>query len=179
MREFLKGLDLDKDTIDAIMAEHGKSIQGLREQIDDYKTKNEEYSTKIKDLEELSKNSQEIQKQLDEFKAKESNAKLDKDIMNIIGDKKFTSDYAKNGLINDIKTELQKEENKNYGIQDIFNNLTKDRTDIFVNPNQFQDMAGMGETDNGISKEDFDKMSYNQRVEFKENNPELFKKYNN
>ena len=178
MREFLKGLELDRETIDTIMAEYGKNVQGLREQIDEYKTKNSEYSTKIKDLEELSKNSTEIQKQLDEFKAKESNAKIDKDIMSVIGDKKFTSDYAKNGLINDIKAELQKEENKTLGVKDIFNNLTKDRADIFANPNQFQDMEGMANIDNNISREDFDKMSYNQRIEFKQSNPELFKKYN-
>ena len=30
-REFLKGLNLDRETVDAIMAEHGKSIEGLRE----------------------------------------------------------------------------------------------------------------------------------------------------
>ena len=33
MREFLKGLDLDKETIDTIMAEYGKNVQGLKEQI--------------------------------------------------------------------------------------------------------------------------------------------------
>lgn len=37
MREFLKGLDLDKETIDTIMAEHGKHLTGLKEQVDDYK----------------------------------------------------------------------------------------------------------------------------------------------
>ena len=31
MREFLKGLDLDKELIDTIMAEHGKEITGLKE----------------------------------------------------------------------------------------------------------------------------------------------------
>ena len=30
MREFLKGLDLDKELIDTIMAEHGKQLTGLK-----------------------------------------------------------------------------------------------------------------------------------------------------
>lgn len=50
MREFLKGLELDKETIDTIMAEVGKNHQGLKEQIEDYKTKCSEYETKVKEL---------------------------------------------------------------------------------------------------------------------------------
>lgn len=38
MREFLKGLELEKDVIDKIMAEHGKTISDLKEQISDLKT---------------------------------------------------------------------------------------------------------------------------------------------
>ena len=43
-------------------------------------------------------------------------------------------------------------------------------------------MPGMGENDttsDNITKEMFNKMSYLQRVELKEKNPELFKKMNN
>ena len=50
MREFLKGLDLDKETIDSIMAEHGKYITGLKEQVDDYKKEMESYKTQISEL---------------------------------------------------------------------------------------------------------------------------------
>jgi hypothetical protein len=49
--------------------------------------------------------------------------------------------------MNDIKTELSKTENKGKGIQEIFDSLTKDKTDIFVNPNQIKDMAGMGDSE--------------------------------
>ena len=50
MREFLKGLDLDKETIDTIMAEHGKYLTGLKEQVEDYKKEVEDYKTKINEL---------------------------------------------------------------------------------------------------------------------------------
>ena len=190
MREFLKGLDLDKETIDTIMAEYGKNVQGLKEQVEDYKTKVGDYETKIKDLTDQSKDSAKIQEELDKLKSSiaekeelEKTAKADEtltnNILSIFGNKKFSSDYAKNGLLNDIKLELKKEENQGKGIKDIFDELTKDRTDIFVNPNQIQDMPGMGDIDNTVSKEVFDKMSYKQRLEFKESNPELFAKYNN
>ena len=50
MREFLKGLELDAETIDTIMAEHGKHITGLKEQIDGFKNEVEGYKTTINDL---------------------------------------------------------------------------------------------------------------------------------
>ena len=50
MREFLRGLELDKETIDTIMAEIGKNHQGLKEQIEDYKTKCSNYEDEIKSL---------------------------------------------------------------------------------------------------------------------------------
>lgn len=50
MREFLKGLDLDKETIDTIMAEHGKYLTGLKEQVDTYKQQIEDYKNQVTDL---------------------------------------------------------------------------------------------------------------------------------
>lgn len=196
MREFLKELELDKEVVDKIMAEYGKSvktfkdeIEGYKTDIEDYKNKVANYEKKIDELTELSKDSTKVQEELDKMKnekaereqqekAKKDDEVLTNNIVAIFGDKKFTSEYAKNGLISDIKKELKKEENTGKGIKDIFEELTKDSTDIFANPNQVQDMAPMGDMDSTVSKEDFDKMSYKQRIELKAENPELFAKYN-
>ena len=58
MREFLKGLELDKETIDTIMAEHGKliteakeEILNLKSQINDFDNVKSKYESKIKDYE--------------------------------------------------------------------------------------------------------------------------------
>ena len=58
MREFLKGLDLDAETIDTIMAEYGKNvtnfketIESMKESIDEQKKELETYEGKVKDLE--------------------------------------------------------------------------------------------------------------------------------
>ena len=51
MREFLKGLELDKETIDTIMAEVGKQHTGLKEQVEELKTKCNNYETQVKNLE--------------------------------------------------------------------------------------------------------------------------------
>ena len=50
MREFLKGLELDAETIDTIMAEHGKYLTGLKEKNDEYKDMISKYEDDIKQL---------------------------------------------------------------------------------------------------------------------------------
>ena len=203
MNEFLEKLEigegkikLSKEEIKSILAEHGKSIKTETEKIENkYKADVENYKTTIDDLKQQIANApktddlENLKNKIADFEkkeadriAKEETEKADRvltnNILAVFGDKKFSSEYAKNGLLTDIKAELNKEENKGKGIKDLFDELTKDRTDIFANPNQVQDMPSMQDMDNGISKEDFDKMSYKQRIELKESNPELFAKYN-
>ena len=61
MREFLKGLDLDAETIDTIMAEHGKHLTGLKEQVENYKQEIEGYKTQISELNDtVSKNTESL-----------------------------------------------------------------------------------------------------------------------
>lgn len=56
MREFLKGLELDKETIDTIMAEHGKLITEAKEQILALKTQVNSFETEKKKYEDKIKN---------------------------------------------------------------------------------------------------------------------------
>ena len=86
-------------------------------------------------------------------KAEEEDKILTNNINALFEGKTFTSDYARNGLLNDIKIGLSKPENKGKGIQDLFNELTKDKTDIFANPNQIKDMEGMGDSEQDNVKE--------------------------
>jgi len=69
MREFLKGLDLDKETIDTIMAEHGKYITEAKEQIMELKDQVGEYKTKIDQDEESLKNLQTLTDENKDLKA--------------------------------------------------------------------------------------------------------------
>lgn len=151
MREFLKGLDLDGELIDTIMAEYGKLVTKDKEELQTLKSQ-------MKELKENSKNAEELQKQVDDLikaneereakaKAEEEDKILTNNINEVFGDKQFTSEYARTGLTNDIKNELNKPENKGRSIKDIFDALTKDKTDIFANPNQMKDMPGMGESE--------------------------------
>lgn len=55
MREFLKDLNLEKDIVDSIMAEYGKSVNDLKSQIDTYKNDISDYETKVKEYEDTIK----------------------------------------------------------------------------------------------------------------------------
>lgn len=184
MREFLKGLDLDSELIDTIMAEHGKLVTKDKEELQTLKSQ-------IKELKENSKNADELQKQVDELvkaneereakkKAEEEDEILNKNINSVFGDKKFVNDFTKNAIMNEIKTALKDSANMGKSAKDLFEEITNGKDGIFENPNQVTDMPSADENmDNTISKDAFDKMGYKERLELKESNPELFHKYNN
>lgn len=163
---------LESEQIDKVMALYGKAItkkdneietltnskKELEEKVATYETKINEFNESAKDNADWKTKYEELQTSIKEKEAKRKAEEEDKiltnNITSIFGDKKFTSDYAKNGLIADIKSELGKAENKGKGIQEIFDALTKDKEGIFVNENQIKDMAGMGDSEeNSNSKE--------------------------
>lgn len=158
MREFLKGLDLDNELIDTIMAEHGKLVTKDKEELQTLKSQ-------MKELKENSKNADELQMKYDELvksneereakqRAEEEDKVLTDNINTLFEGKTFTSDYARNGLLNDIKVGLSKPENKGKGIQDLFEELTKDKEGIFTSPNQQTDMPGMGDSEQDNNTKD-------------------------
>ena len=50
MREFLKGLEIDSEKMDAIMTEHGKALTSLKEKNEEYKDMISKYENDIKEL---------------------------------------------------------------------------------------------------------------------------------
>lgn len=184
MREFLKGLELDQEMIDTIMAEYGKLVTQDKEELQSLKGE-------ILSLQETSKNAIELQdkyealtKQIEqdnaEKKAKAENDMMIKNINEAIGDKQFVNEYTKNSIINEVKSALQNEANIGKSAKDLFTEITNGKDDLFINPNKIIDMPSVSENVSGaITKDAFDKMSYKERVELKQSNPELFKKYNN
>lgn len=179
MREYLKDLDLDIDTIDIIMAQYGKLVTKDKEEIQKLKDQ-------VKNLEENSNSNEELQKKYDELLKEKEKADSDKkekqmsdNIINAIGDKKFVNDYTKNSIISEVKTALGDEKNAGKSIKDLFEEITKDKEGIFENPNKPADMSGTNENVfSNLDKQAFEKMGYKERVELKAENPELFEKLN-
>ena len=156
---------LESEQVDKVMALYGKAIGKYEKDIETLKGSNKEledkistYETKINEFNESAKDNadwkskyEELQTSIKEQEAKQKAEEEDKILTNNINalfeGKTFTSEYARNGLLNDIKTGLNKPENKGKGIQDLFDELTKDKTDIFTNPNQVKDMESMGDSE--------------------------------
>jgi len=156
---------LENEQIDKVMALYGKAIgkyekeietltntkKDLEDKVATYETKINEFNESAKDNADWKSKYEELQTSIKEQEAKKKAEEEDKiltDNINALFDgKTFTSEYARNGLLNDIKNGLNKPENKGKGIQDLFNELTKDKTDIFTNPNQMKDMEGMGDSE--------------------------------
>ena len=183
MREFLKGLELDQEMIDTIMAEYGKLVTQDKEELQSLKGE-------ILSLQETSRNAIELQDKYNELtkqieqdnaekKAKAENDMMMKNINEAIGNRQFVNEYTKNSIINEVKNALQDEANLGKSAKDLFTEITQGKDDLFANPNQIIDMPSVAENVSGaITKDAFDKMSYKERVELKQSNPELFKKYN-
>lgn len=109
MREFLRGLDLDRETIDTIMAEYGKNIQGLKEQIEDYKTKASEYENKVKELSGTIETNQETLKNLESITNENKQLKADIQLSGTNVKKEF-SKFVKSEVMGkvDEKTDFTK-----------------------------------------------------------------------
>ena len=156
---------LEDEQKDKVMALYGKAIGKFEKEIETLKSDKKDleekvgtYETKINEFNESSKDNAEwkakyeelqtsIKEQEAQKKAEEEDKILTDNINALFEGKTFTSEYARSGLLNDIKAGLNKPENKGKGIQDLFEELTKDKTDIFANPNQIKDMDSMGDSE--------------------------------
>lgn len=177
MNEFLESLEigdekikLPKDIIKSIMAEHGKRITTETDKIKkDYEEKVSSRDTTITDLKaqlEKAPKSEDLDKLKDTIATYEKNENerienekkaqqeqmLLKNINEAIGDKKFVNEYTKNSIVNEIKTALGNEANAGKSAKDLFDSITKDKQDIFANPNQITNMTGMGDIDGNGAK---------------------------
>lgn len=168
MREFLKGLELDKETIDTIMAEHGKLITEAKEKTQELENKIKDYESKIGELSSKAENNTKVQEELDNLKksiaeneakakAKAEDDALTKNITSAFGDKKFVNDYTKNAIIGDIKTALKDSNNAGKSAKDLFEELTKDKEGIFDNPNKGVSTPPTGDVNTGLAKENHDR----------------------
>ena len=205
MKDFLEELEigegkvkLSKEDIKNILKKHGEYIKTETDKVEaDYKQQIEDNKTTISELkaqiEKAPKTDEmeSLKNKIAEYeqseadrtakqKAKEEDDILTKNITDVFGDKKFVNDFTKNAIMNEIKTALKDSANMGKSAKDLFEEITNGKDGIFANPNQVVDMPSIDENvENAVSKDDFDKMGYNQRLELKASNPELFNKYNN
>lgn len=129
MREFLKGLELEKEVIDSIMAEYGKIITEEKEKVQEYKDKVSTYEAKIEELNSKVSNTEEIQKELEELRTRKNEEELDKKIRQSFGDKKFINKYTENAFVEKLKNGLK--ENPEAKVEELFEQYSKEDDKIF------------------------------------------------
>lgn len=147
-REELKELGLEKELIDKVMALHGVDVENNKAKLTELETllaetksQNEELSNKVNEFTGTDEELTELKKQIEDYKTKEqerleleTKTKLDQEltskILEVIGDKKFTSEYAKNGFINDIKKVI--ETDTTIGIDKAFEKLSSEKEGLFA-----------------------------------------------
>ena len=192
-REFLKELGLEDETINKIMAEHGKDIESYKTRLTDTEQKLTgsqgqvaQYETKIAELEKLSAGNAELKRQLDALNRQiaadreaAQKAQADKELTDKViaafGDRKFVNAYTRDAMVAEVKAALAKAENAGRGIGEIFAELTKDEDGIFANPNP-ADMPGMKDVNLALKREDFEKMGYSARLALMKEQPEVYKR---
>lgn len=168
--------DFTEEQKELVMSLYGKAItkkdkeietlkndkKDLEDKISTFETKINEFNESAKENADWQTKYEELQTSIKEQEAKKKAEEQDKlltDNINLLFEgKTFTSDYARNGLMADIKDGLNKPENKGKGIQELFNELTKDKTDIFVSPNQQTDMPSMGDSEENTNTKEMPTM---------------------
>lgn len=176
--EFLKGLGLADDVIAKIFAERGREIneanlkstqlssqvEALQKQVAELTSAGEKLKVDALDNSNLAQQLEEYKKKVETFeserkaaeeklKAEEADKALTAEIETLLGDRKFTSDYAKSGLISDIKAAKQATPTADLNL--IFESVTKDKEGIFAAPTQKVTIPSAGSgASTGTAEED-------------------------
>ena len=108
--------------------------------------------------------------------ARDRDMEITYSIEEALKDKQFVNDYTKNAIVNEIKVGLYTKDGVT--IDSLFDEITKDKQGILVNPNRPEIPDMNADVFTGIDKEAFKKMGYRERVALKQENPELFEQLN-
>ena len=162
-KQELTNLGLTEEQANAVFALNGKQITAEQEKnrqlenaLSTLQGENDTYKEKLNDIEvvdveklkeEISTLKESISKRQDDDNIAESDKRITENILATIGDKQFTSAYAKNGIISEIKAGLADEKNAGKDISKLFAEITKDKDGIFQNPNPPAEIGGMGTVD--------------------------------
>lgn len=194
-RKFLEDLGLDKDIVDQIMQENGNDINKAKSDYEDIKTQLEtanntikERDTQLKTLKDSVGDNETLKAQITdlenknkEYAEKYSNElkelKLNSAIKLAIHGKVFNEDIAAN-LFDKSKLVLG-DDGKVIGIDEQLENIKKDNAFLFKTgevKTPYNPAGGSNPTE--ITKEQFSKMGYKERVELYNTNKELYTELN-
>lgn len=197
-REFLKDMKLTDEQIDAIMAENGKDVNGLKEQVNSLTTEKDglqsqltERDTQLKDLKGKVKDSDELTAEIDKLQKanKEAKEKYEADLTaqqkSFLVDKALTNAGARNAQAVSALLDLDSVEVKDgqlVGLDDQLKALRESDGYMFKEdpqPSEPQPQGGVQITGGQPKPESAPKIdmahaSYQEIKEFKEAHPDDF-----
>lgn len=192
--EFLKELGIAEDIISKIMAENGKDIEATKGKFSDYDTLKSQvktYETEISNLKTtetdnvtLKSDLETLKKQIKDKEEADKTAVYEKNMQerfsNLIGETKFVNDFTKNAVFSEWKKSLEDTANVGKGDKDLFDSLTKDKENVFANPNPGVNIPGIGAgSANLLSAEAFKAMPLMEQMKLAKENPQEYAKMKN
>lgn len=127
-----------KELIESILKINGQNLElsktkisELESRISEKENSIKELNNKIKSFDGKSEEIQSLQQKVEEYENAEKDRIFNQNINEIKGNKEFYNEFTEKSLIEQLKVEISKPENNGLGTKDIFEMLTKDRTDIF------------------------------------------------
>lgn len=196
-KEQLQALNLTEEQINAIIEDYGKNYVSktqFNEKNDAYKQAKQEIenlTTDINNLSEANKANEALQSQIKELQdaATQREADYNENIKNMKIDTAITKALSKSGAMNEtILTGLLDrtkiaigEDNTITGIQEQIVALKESDPYLFKQDSIKGVVPGDAtpKTNDGITKEQFNKMSYLDRVQLQESNPDLYSELSN
>lgn len=196
-KEQLQALNLTEEQINAIIEDYGKNYVSkaqFNEKNDAYKQAKQEIENLTNDISTLSeanKANEALQSQIKELQdaATQREADYNENIKNMKIDTAITKALSKSGAMNEtILTGLLDrtkiaigEDNTITGIQEQINALKESDPYLFKQDSIKGVVPGDAtpKTNDGITKEQFNKMSYLDRVQLQETNPDLYSELSN
>lgn len=144
MNEFLKGLELDKETVDSILAEYGKRVNGIKEENTNLKTQLDNANKEIKsykdmDIESIKKSATDWETKYNDLVKAQEDAKKEEvktqRVNDFFKDIKFSSESAKAGVIskfNEQDFKYDEKTSKYQGASEWLENIKKNDAGAFL-----------------------------------------------
>nr|DAE90388.1 MAG TPA: minor structural protein [Caudoviricetes sp.] len=185
-RKFLEDLGLEKEDIDSIMAENGKDVEKAKADYEDVKAQLETATATITDLKKNNVDNEKLQNKVTEYeteiaKLKDEAAKKDFNyrLEDALKGSKAKNLKALKALLDMDKVKL--EGDKFTGLEEQLTALKESDAYLFDAEEQQPPQLGgfkptnTGGASKGITKEQFHKMSYSERAELYNAQPEVYK----
>lgn len=144
-RDFLESLGLESEVIDKIMKENGKDIEGVKAKFADYDETKKQLETanatleKFKDYDQtkadVEKYKTELKKSQEESAAKIAAMERSTKVGDFLSDKKFVNSITHDAVKKQLADMLTDEKNAGKSLKDLFDEITKDKTDILKDEN--------------------------------------------